>query len=227
MRISSVLSTIILLLFSLECYARHDHTHNQQESLLLEKDRDRWLWQLPMKVIKELEIVEGMVVADVGAGDGYFTIPIAQKIGKKGIVFASDIDKNALDRLKDKSDKLGLKNVRIILGTEDNPKLSIGQIDIVLIVNTIHLIKDLNSVLDNIKTSLKQGGKVVIIQWDSEKMDIESNNEWDAEDKNKFSLRTTLRRIYAANFEVEKILTFLPMQNIYICVPKEIESTAH
>jgi len=222
MRKNSVLLIIILLLLSFKCYSQHDHTHGKQQAQSLEKDKDRWLWQLPRKVIKEIGIHEGMIVADVGAGDGYFTIPLAQKVGETGFIFASDIDSNALSNLKTKSDKLGLKNVQIILGTEDNPGLPGGHIDIVLIVNTIHLIKDLNSVLDNIRSSLKQGGRLVIIQWDSEKMNIEAEIEWDAEDKSKFSLRTTLRRIYEANFEFEKILTFLPMQNIFICIPKEI-----
>jgi ubiquinone/menaquinone biosynthesis C-methylase UbiE len=222
MRINSVLLIIVILLFSIKCYSQHDQTHDKQDSHSLEKDKDRWLWQLPRKVIKEIGINEGMVVADVGAGDGYFTIPLAQKVGETGFIFASDIDSSALDNLKAKSEKLGLKNIRTILGTENNPGLPGGKMDFVLIVNTIHLIIDLNSVLDNVKTSLKQGGRIVIIQWDSEKMNIEAAIEWDAEDENKFSLRTILRRIYVANFEVEKILTFLPMQNIFICIPKEM-----
>ncbi|MFC1853679.1 class I SAM-dependent methyltransferase [candidate division CSSED10-310 bacterium] len=219
MRIKSILIIAVMLLCSMKCYCEHNHSHHEQNAHSTEKDKDRWLWQLPRKVMKEIGIKEGMVVADVGAGDGYFTIPLAQKVGNKGIIIASDIDQNGLDKIKVKSDKLGLKNIRIILGDENNPKLPSGQIDIVLIVNTIHYIKDLNSVLDNIKTSLKPGGKMVIIQWDAEKMNIEAEREWDAEDKRQFSMRTTLKRIYAANFEVEKILTFLPMQNIFICVP--------
>jgi ubiquinone/menaquinone biosynthesis C-methylase UbiE len=209
-------------LFSFECYGQHDHSHGEQDAQSFAKDKDRWLWQLPRKVIKEIGITEGMVIADVGAGDGYFTIPLAQKVGATGFIYASDIDSNALAILKVKSDKLGLKNIQIILGTENNPKLPSEQFDIVLIVNTIHLINDLNSVLANVRTGLKQNGKLVIIQWDSEKMNIEAEFEWDAEDKAKFSLRTTLRRIYAANFEVDKILTFLPMRNIFICIPREM-----
>ena len=82
--------------------------------------------------------------------------------------------------------------------------------------------ENLNSILDNIRNSLKKDGRLVIIQWDAEKMDRETEHEWDPADKNKYTLRTTLRRIYETNFEVERILTFLPIQNIYVCVPGDM-----
>ena len=94
------------------------------------------------------------------------------------------------------------------------PKKSI---DIALIVNVMPMIEDSKIFLGNIEKSLKPGGVLVIIQWAAEKFDRE-NPDWEFPRGN--SLRTYLRQIYDGDFEVVKLLTFLPMQNIYVCKPR-------
>jgi hypothetical protein len=87
-------------------------------------------------------------------------------------------------------------------------------------VNVIHLIDDVKSVLTNIKQSLQEDGSLIIVQWDAAKMELEMT-DWDIADRKLYTMRTTLRKIYDADFEVCKILTFLPMQTIYFCQPRE------
>jgi ubiquinone/menaquinone biosynthesis C-methylase UbiE len=198
-------------------FAQHkDHDHKRQE----DSDKSRFYWQMPNRVIEEIGIEEGMVVADVGCGIGYFTLRIAGRIGPGGKVYASDIDNQALQKLKEKASNEKLENIKIIHGTKDNPRLPAGEIDLVLLVNVIHLIDDIEVFFTNITPCLKENSYLVIVQWDAEKMDFELS-DWDADNRELFTMRSTLRKIYNANYEVFKLKTFLPMQNIYFCQPRD------
>lgn len=171
---------------------------------------------MPLRVLEEIGVRPGMRVADVGAGYGYFTLRLAEAVGASGEVLASDIDANALHALEERRDSARVQNVRIIRGTGDNPLLPDSSVDLVLIVNTIHLVENPTAFLANVRRSVKRGGTVVLVQWSAEKMDSEAV-VWDATDRAKYTLRTTLRTIYAGGLEVVRLLDFLPMQNIYIC----------
>jgi ubiquinone/menaquinone biosynthesis C-methylase UbiE len=171
---------------------------------------------MPLRVLREIGVDAGMRVADVGAGDGYFTLRLAEAVGASGEVFASDVDADALHVLEERRNSAGVQNVQIIQGTEDDPSLPDSTIDLVLIVNTIHLVEHPSRFLGNVRRSLTPGGKVVLVQWSAEKLDFEAVG-WDATDRARYTLRTTLRTIYDGGLEVVRILDFLPMQNIYIC----------
>jgi ubiquinone/menaquinone biosynthesis C-methylase UbiE len=148
----------------------------------------------------ELDIGPGMNVADVGAGIGYFTLKLSKRVGKTGKVYASDIDENALAFLNERRKDAGMDNISIIQGREDDPMIPKASVDLVLIVNTIQLVKEKTVFLNNIRNSLKEKGKLVFVQWDAEKMDSELPG-WD--------------------YEVLEIKDFLPMQLIYICQPSD------
>jgi ubiquinone/menaquinone biosynthesis C-methylase UbiE len=178
-------------------------------------------WQMPNRVLDEIGVKSGQTIADVGCGIGYFSVRLASKVGNPGIVYASDIDRGALDFLREKMERQNIQNLKIIEGKRDDPLLPDSSIDIVLIVNTIHLIDRPSSYLSNLKSSLQPDGYVVIVQWDAEKMDPEAP-DWSAEDREKYTQRTTLRIIYDAGFEIKRILDFLPVQLIYICYPRKI-----
>jgi ubiquinone/menaquinone biosynthesis C-methylase UbiE len=167
--------------------------------------------------MEEIGVRPGMRVADVGAGDGYFTLLLAEAVGASGEVFASDIDADALHVLEERRDSVEAQNIHIILGTEDDPLLPDSSIDLVLIVNTIHLVENPTAFLENVRRSVKPSGMVVFVQWSAEKMDSEAGDEWDATDRARYTLRTTLRTIYDGGLEVVRLLDFLPMQGIYIC----------
>jgi len=182
------------------------------------KDEDRFYWQMPQRVMDELGIKPGMSIADVGAGIGYFTLRLAKRVGEKGKVYASDIDENALVFLNERRKELDLDNIIIIDGKEDDPLIPEESVDLVLMVNTIHLVKEKTAFLNNIRPSLKKNGKLVFVQWDAEKMDSELAG-WDPKDRELYTMQTMLKTIYEANYEVVEIKDFLPMQMIYICQP--------
>ena len=199
---------------------QHKDTGLKQYEERLKRYEDRWYWQMPERVMNELGIGPGMNVADVGAGIGYFTLKLSKRVGKTGKVFASDIDENALAFLNERRKDAGLDNIIIIHGKEDDPLMPEGSVDLVLIVNTIQLVKEKIIFLNNIRDSLKENGRLVFIQWDAEKMDSEMPG-WDSKDRERYTMHTMLRMIYEANYEVLEIKDFLPMQLIYICQPSD------
>jgi len=193
------------------------HRHVQKMPYKI-RYRERGYWQMPRRVIESIGAGEGMTVADVACGDGYFTLLIAERVGASGQVYAEDIDGDALKVLEERRDEAGVRNVTIIHGQADDPMLPINKIDLALIVNSIHLIRDLKTFLDHIRRSLTPGGRLVIIQWAAEKMDSEAP-EWDPENRKLFTLSTSMKRIHEARFEVVDFINFLPVQYIFICEP--------
>jgi ubiquinone/menaquinone biosynthesis C-methylase UbiE len=201
---------------------QHRDTGRKQYEDREKRYQERMYWQMPLRVMDELGIREGMSVADVGAGIGYFTLKLSKKVGKTGKVFASDIDKDALAFLDERRREAGLENIAIIHGRADDPLIPEESADLILIVNTIHLVKEKALFLNNIRKSLKEGGKVVFVQWDAEKMDPESPG-WDPKDRELYTMHTMLNMIYDADYEVLEIKDFLPMQMIYICKPSSVK----
>ena len=190
---------------------RHDADAEQQQA----RDRDRWMWQLPEAVIDAIGVEAGMVVADVGAGDGYFTLRLSSRVGGDGYVYATDIDGNALARLRERCVDDGIDNVATILGEPDDPLLPDG-IDLALLVNVIHLVDDRAAFLEKIGNSLAPQGTLVIVQWDSAKMAVE-HPDMSGDDLALYSEATVLDAVREAGFVVDRIETFLPVQSVFVC----------
>jgi SAM-dependent methyltransferase len=195
--------------------SQHQHEQNTQE-----KDRDRWMWQLPRHVMESIGVRPGMVVADVGAGEGYFSLLMAERVGDGGRVYANDINERALGVLRERCREDKIENIKIIKGKPDDPLLPEAAVDLALLVNVIHLVENRAAFLENLKRSLKPEGTIVFVQWDADKMAVESPG-WDPEDRAKYSQQTTLHMIGEAGLEVVRTETFLPVQNIYICIVRE------
>lgn len=200
---------------------QHRETGRKQYEDREKRYEARMYWQMPLRVMDELGIGEGMSVADVGAGIGYFTLKLSKRVGKTGKVYASDIDRDALTFLDERRKEAGLDNIAIIQGRADDPLIPEASVDLILIVNTIHLVKEKALFLSNIRKSLIEGGKVVFVQWDAEKMDSELPG-WHPKDRELYTMSTMLNMIYDADYEVLEIKDFLPMQSIYICRPSGV-----
>jgi ubiquinone/menaquinone biosynthesis C-methylase UbiE len=172
---------------------------------------------MPVRVMKEIGVNPGMIVADIGAGEGYFSFYLADKVGSSGKVYASDINAGALQTLRERAAREQVRNIVTIQGNETDPKIPAQSVDLALIVNVLPMIDHPKEFFGNIAKALKPNGTLAIIQWAAEKMDRE-DVDWETPFRN--SLRFYLRQIYEGNFEVVKILNFLPVQNIYICKPR-------
>jgi ubiquinone/menaquinone biosynthesis C-methylase UbiE len=126
---------------------------------------DRDLWQMPDRIMDTLGIAEGSVVADIGAGGGWFTIRLARRVGAGGIVFAEDIQPQMLEATMRRVAREGLHNVRRVLGTAEDPRLPAAGLDAVLIVDTYHELDNPDALLRNIAIALKPQGRVGVVDF--------------------------------------------------------------
>ena len=126
---------------------------------------DRDLWQLPDEIMDTLGIAEGSVVADIGAGGGWFTVRLARRVGANGIVYAEDIQPQMLEATMRRVAREGLGNVRRVMGTSADPRLPAGAVDAALIVDTYHEFDNPDALLRNIARSLKPNGRIGVIDF--------------------------------------------------------------
>jgi ubiquinone/menaquinone biosynthesis C-methylase UbiE len=115
------------------------------------------------RVMDILGIAPGKTVADVGAGSGWFTVRAARRIGSAGVVYAVDINPEAIRYIDDRAKKEKLHNVKTILGKEDDPLLPVSTIDAVLLLKTYHEIGQPVALLRHLRAALRPGAKVGII----------------------------------------------------------------
>ncbi len=133
---------------------------------LLEEPRN---WQDTEEIMARLHLGIGDIVADIGAGSGYFTIPLASRVGDKGLVFAEEIQIEMINYISRKVEDLELKNVRVIFGKPDDPSLLDNFFDLVFLANTYHELEKPFLMLDNIRKDLRFSGRFAIIDWDPAK----------------------------------------------------------
>jgi ubiquinone/menaquinone biosynthesis C-methylase UbiE len=112
------------------------------------------------------DIRKGMTVADIGAGQGYYTVRLADRVGEKGRVLAQDINPVVLEQLGDRVQRERLDNVSIKLGTEDDPRLPVGSFDRIFLVHMYHEVTEPYAFLWRLRPALKPGGKVIVVDVD-------------------------------------------------------------
>ena len=117
-------------------------------------------------VMRLAEIRSDMWVADVGAGEGYYTVRLAPLVGAKGRVLAQDIVPETLDDLGGRVNRERLDNVAVKLGEPNNPKLPAASFDRVFLIHMYHEVPRPSEFLWHLRDSLKQGGKVVVVDAD-------------------------------------------------------------
>lgn len=121
-------------------------------------------WQKVDEIFAALQVKPGAVVADIGAGDGFFTTRLAAAVGATGRVHAVDIGASVLRRLEGKVAAAGLTNVEVIEGAVDDPRLPAASLDAALIVNAYHEMTEHEAMLAKIRAALKPGGRLVIVE---------------------------------------------------------------
>lgn len=120
------------------------------------------------KLVEQLKLKPGQVVADIGAGTGYFSRRIAEKVGPSGQVLAVDIQPEMLELLTNKMAAAGLLNVKPILGTITDPKLPVQSVDLALMVDVYHEFDHPHEMASAIAQSLKPGGRLVFVEFRGE-----------------------------------------------------------
>ena len=128
---------------------------------------DREAWQKPEQVMDALQIAEDSVVADLGAGGGWFTVRLARRVGPHGWVYAEDVQRLMIEAIQRRVQREGLLNVKTVLGGYDDPfpGLAADTFDAVLIVDTFHEMDHPVVLLRNVARTLKPSGIIGIIDY--------------------------------------------------------------
>ena len=119
----------------------------------------------PDEIIKNLKILPGQHIADIGSGGGYFSFRFATLVGKEGKVYSIDTNKELLEFISNNAKQLEQSNIITILTTEENITLSEGKIDLIFMRNVYHHIRNRIDYVKKLKEILKSDGKLAIIEY--------------------------------------------------------------
>lgn len=117
-------------------------------------------------VMDMAEIANGMTIADIGAGEGYYTVRLAQRVGSDGRVLAQDIDREALERLGRRVERERLENISIKLGEPDDPQLPVDSFDRIFLVHMYHEVTEPYAFLWRMWPALTAGGQIIVVDVD-------------------------------------------------------------
>ena len=183
----------------------------QDLGLLEAPDRD--IWQLPDEVMDKLAIAEAAVVADIGAGAGWFTIHLARRVGPNGTVYSEDVQSEMLAAISRRVGALGLTNVKTVLGKDSDPMLPPNSLDAALMVDAYHeneVPEARVSLLRNLAKALRPGGRFGLIDFK-----LEGSGPGPAPEE-RVSPDTVIAEAKAAGLLLASQETFLPYQYFLI-----------
>ncbi len=152
----------------------HEHGHGDHHARSFddpESYAERWnhperdAWQRPDLVIEAMEIEEGMAVADLGAGTGYFIPHLAEAVGDEGVVYAVDIEEEMLRYIDEMVEELGLDNVETVKAEASSSNLEEASVDRILTVNTWHHIPERGEYSRHLRERLQAGGSVWVVDF--------------------------------------------------------------
>jgi ubiquinone/menaquinone biosynthesis C-methylase UbiE len=162
----------------------------------------------PEKALAALGLHPGMMVGDVGAGTGFYSLRMAKRIVPGGIVYANDIQEGMLERLLANAAAENVKNVSTILGTDTDARLPAGALDLVLLVDTYHEFSHPRRMLASIRRSLKPDGRLVLLEYRKEDPDVPILPE------HKMSVREVRAEVTPEGYRFEKVVDTMPWQHI-------------
>ena len=171
---------------------------------------EREFEESPDAALDALTLRQGMIVADVGAGTGYMSLRMARRVGTTGKVYAEDVQADMLRRLRENAARAGIKNIETVLGDERDPKLPRAQIDLVLLVDVYHEFSEPQKMLRGIRDSLKNDGRVVLLEYRKEDPTIPIRPE------HKMSVAEVKTELEPEGFQLGPVIETLPRQHILI-----------
>jgi ubiquinone/menaquinone biosynthesis C-methylase UbiE len=168
--------------------------------------------EAPEGALDQMGVRKGMIVADIGAGTGYFSIRLARRVGPAGRVYANDVQPEMLDRIRRKCEKVNIDNIETVLGSEADPKLPPGKMDLILMVDVYHEFSQPQRMLEALRTALKPDGRLVQLEYRKEDPTIPIRPD------HKMSIAEVKTEVEAEGFKLEKVLDTLPRQHLFIFV---------
>ena len=164
----------------------------------------------PERALDEIRVAAGSTVADVGAGSGYMTLRLAARVGPTGRVYANDLQPEMLGLLRARLQRGGVANVTLVQGAVDDPKLPASSLDLVLMVDVYHEFSQPQRMLRGIHGALKQGGRLVLLEYRKEDPSVPIRFE------HKMSVAEAKLEVEAEGFRLARVSDVLPWQHIFI-----------
>ena len=168
-------------------------------------------WQLPNEVIDALALEPGDSVADIGAGDGYFTFRLADAVGPDGRVYALDVVESIVEELRREVESRGYENIEVVLAPTDDPGLPSGEIDLAFVCNVYHHIDDRVLYFDRLRPSLTPDGRIAIIE-----PLARAPLRWLSPPGHTTPIEKLEEEMRSVQYDVSASFDFLPVQNFVI-----------
>ena len=164
----------------------------------------------PDEALDAIGVAAGSTVADIGAGAGYMTWRMAERVGPSGKVYANDIQPKMLDLLRRNMAEHKLGNVTPVLGAVDDPKLPRNTVDLVLLVDVYHEFSEPQKMLQHIRESLRSDGRVVLVEYRGEDPAVPIRPE------HKMTVQQVKAELEPEGFRLDRVSVVLPRQHILI-----------
>lgn len=170
--------------------------------------------EMPDEVVANMGLEPDHVVADIGAGTGYFSFRMARLV-PEGKVLATDIQPEMLELMEQRKTELGIDNVEPLLGRIDDPGLPANSVDVVLLVDAYHEFSHPYEMMDGINEALKPGGRVVLIEYRAE------DDSVPIRPLHKMTEEQVVREMSVFGLEWDDTLDFLPWQHMMVFSKQE------
>lgn len=166
--------------------------------------------EAPTKAIEALGLKPGMVVADIGAGSGYYASRMAKKVGSAGKVYATDIQPGMIELLNRRINAEGLTNITTVLGAMDDPRLPAKSIDLAIMVDVYHELQQPQAFLQRLKESFKPDGRLVLVEFRKEDPKVPIL------EVHKMSVAEVKQELEAEGYVLDRVIDVLPWQHIIV-----------
>ena len=208
-----VLLAVLCVIVAGSALAEDQHEHRRPDDIkqylehLDSTERDRY--QKPAEVIDALKLKPGMAVADLGSGSGYFTRRFIEAVTETGMVYAVDVEPEMLAYAKESVIHMHTAyTAEFILAQPDNPKLPFASVDLLFVCNTIHHLEDRPKYFSDLKSSLKPGARIAIIDFYPD----ERSGDLGFPKHHLVARDTIVQEMTTAGYQLTREHSFLPKQ---------------
>jgi len=182
------------------------HSRSAEEWVKILERPDRDAWQKPAEVVAALDLKPGQRAADIGAGSGYFSVRLAQAVGKSGKVYAVDIQQDLIDHLNERAAETGLSQMQGVLGKPDDPTLEPGSVDLIFICDVVHHIENRQPYYRKLADALRPGGRLAIVDFYKKELPVGPAPAM------KIARSAMIEELKEAGFSLAESHDFLPYQ---------------
>ncbi len=186
--------------------ATQQRFENIEQWIKIFEDPERDAWQKPDEVVKILNLNSGDVIADIGAGTGYFTRRFAVSVGSTGKALGLDVEPSMVQYMEEDAKKLNLNNYDAKLVKPDDPGLKLNSVDTIFLCNTYHHIKNRVDYFKKVSKSLKAKGRWVIVDFYNKEMPVGPPTD------HTLPKKTVLQELKQAGYRLMKSHDILPYQ---------------